>query len=157
MYKHVVIEEMKVEDFALGGDETRPNRLVARVFKSMSAYFDGDLSNVVAPDAAAEAWQFHARTYIQLITSAGRNEPDDRIGSIEVAFDKDLPLLPGLKVLIVPHTLWDTTKKAPWLQTLESRGVDIRPYLFTPGRHPEYYHSLLERVVRDLYQEWRLI
>jgi hypothetical protein len=154
MYKHVLMEEMQVADFSLQQDAVRPNKLIARVFKSPAAYFDGDLSQIPAPEEGSEAWQFHARAYLQLLLSPGRNEPDDRICSIEITMNKDVPLAENLKAIIVPHTLWGDGKKAPWLSTLSEANVTVRPYFFIPGRHPEHYHTLLECQVRDLYKEW---
>ena len=157
MYKHVLLDEMSVGDFSLEKDASRPNRLISRVFQSLNAYFDGNISMLPVPDEGAEPWEFHARAYLQLLTSPGRNEPDDRICSIEVTFGTEVPLLAHLKAIVVPHTLWDDDKKAPWLVTLASNHVEIRPYLFVPGRHPEHYHTMLERTVRDLYEEWGLL
>jgi hypothetical protein len=32
LYKHIMMDEMAIEDFSLERDETRPNRLIARIF-----------------------------------------------------------------------------------------------------------------------------
>jgi hypothetical protein len=157
LYKHILMEEMKVEDFSLERDEKRPNRLISRIFSSMRTYFDGDTTRIAAPDKGAEAWDFHARAYLQLLTSPGRNEPDDRICSIEVVFGQAVPLEGNLKAIVVPYTLWDDEQRAPWLRRLHAQGVKIAPYIFVPGRHPEHYHTLLESAVRDLYDDWGLL
>jgi hypothetical protein len=157
LYKHVFLDEMNVEDFSLEQNETRPNRIIAAVFSSMRNYFDGDTTKIVTPDAGAEAWEFHARAYLQLLTSPGRNEPDDRICSIEVVFGQPVALAGNLKAVVVPHTLWDAGRHAPWLDKLHAEGVAIAPYIFVPGRHPEHYHALLETAVRELYERWELL
>lgn len=157
LYKHVLLDEMQVEDFSLERDETRPNRIIASIFHSLQKYFEGDTSQISIINDEAEVWEFHARAYLDLLSSQGRNEPDDRIFSIEVAFDKLVVLAPYLKALIVPHTLWRAGKKAPWIYQLESMNVIIKPYVFTPGRHPEYYQTIVECAVRDLYREWGLL
>ena len=157
MYKHVMTDEMRLEDFSLELDSTRPNRIIASVFATKRAYFDGDTTQVVEPDKAAEPWEFHARAYLQLLASRGRNEPDDRICSIEVLFGAPVPLTGNLKAVVVPHTLWGTGRRAPWLMSLSNANVEILPYSFIPGRHPEHYHALLEMAVRDLYERWGLL
>lgn len=157
LYKHVMMEEMDIEDFSLERDDSRPNRIISAVFSSQHTYFDGDITKAVAPDKGAQAWDFHARAYLQLITSPGRNEPDDRICSIEVVFGAPVPLAGNLKGVVVPHTLWDGATRAPWLDALHSSGVEIAPYTFVPGRHPEHYHALLEVAVHTLYEKWGIL
>jgi hypothetical protein len=154
MYQHIVVDEMNVEDFSLEQDISRPNRIISKVFLSREAYFTGDKTNMVSPEEGAEPWEMHARSYLDLIASRGRNEPDDRIHTIEVVLGADVPLTGNLRAVIVPHTMWDDTKKAPWLEKLQDLGVEIAPYEFIPGRHPEHYHALLETKVRDLYRKW---
>lgn len=152
MYSHILTEDMAVEDFSLETDIIRPNKLVARVFSSMSAYFDADRNQIVPANEGAEAWEFHARAYIELISSAGRNEPDDRVCSIEIAIGESVPLRGNLQAVVVPHTLWAGDKKSPWLETLEQDGATIIPYPFYAGRPPEYYHCQLEAVVKEYYR-----
>jgi hypothetical protein len=144
-------------DFSLGSDPNRPNQLISTVFTTMKAYFDGDLTQILSPEEGAEPWEYHARAYLHLLKSPGRNEPDDRICSIEVILDQEVPLTGNLKAIVIPHTLWDNSKKAPWLEALHVNGVIVSPYSFVPGRHPEHYHSLLEAAVRDIYEQWNLL
>jgi hypothetical protein len=117
LYKKYMMPDMNVEDFSLEKDSTRPNRIISSVFSSMRAYFDGDITQVVDKNEVSEPWDFHVRAYLDLISSSGRNDPDDRICSIEVIFDKKIPLCGNIKAVIVPHTLWNSIreKKAPWL------------------------------------------
>jgi hypothetical protein len=145
---------MDLEDFSLERETSRANRIIATVFKSRTVYFDGDVSKIEDPDKVTEPWEFHARAYLDLMASRGRNEPDDRICSIEVIFGEAVPLKGNLLAVVVPHTLWEDNQGAPWLEKLQQEGVAIAPYLFVPGRHPEHYHALLESAVRDLYKSW---
>ena len=154
LYTHIMTEEMAIEDFCLERDPTRPNRIIAAVFSKLETYFEGDTTKMVAPDKGAEPWEFHARAYLHLLASTGRNEPDDRICSIEVSFTRDVSLHGTLRAIIVPHTLWRAPARTPWLETLSSSGVEISPYAFIPGRHPEHYHALMEVAVRELYAKW---
>jgi hypothetical protein len=157
MYKHMIMDEMKVEDFLLGTDERRPNKIIAAVFSEQRIYFDGDVTKMAKPDKYAAPWEFLAKSYLYLLASPGRNEPDDRICSIEIVFDKNIPLVNHLMAVVVPHTLWDGGVKAPWLDGLHKNNVEIEPYLFVPGRHPEHYHALLESQVRALYVKWGIL
>lgn len=145
-------DEMAVEDFSLEQDVSRPNKLVSCVFGSRRMYFEGQHLRGQDGIGAAAAWEFHARAYLSLIASRGRNEPDDRIWTIEVLLDTAVDLKGNLIAIIVPHTIWSDESHAPWLEELEGEGVAIAPYSFVPGRHPEYYHALLEAEVRLLYQ-----
>lgn len=153
LYSRILLDEMEVEDFSLGNDISRPNRLISAIFQARRTYFYGDTSRV-DPDTQAEAWEFHAKAYLDLLASPGRNEPDDRICSIEVIFGDPIPLDGNLRAVIVPHTLWDGDRRAPWLETLHRDGVIVSPYSFVPGRHPDYYQAHLEAAVRDLYESW---
>jgi hypothetical protein len=158
LYKHILVDEMTIKDFLLERDKRRPNQIISTVFGSRETYFDGDLSKIPDADAVTQPWEFHARAYLHLLTSPGRNEPDDRICSIEVIFGDKIPLAGGnLLAVVVPHTLWDNDAKAPWLQKLHDQGVTIAPYLFVPGKPPEHYHALLEAAVRTLYKGWGAI
>ena len=157
LYKHTNLDEMNISDFSIGGDPSRPNRIIAHVFGTAEAYFDGNVSEAASPETGAEPWEFLARAYLHLLKSTGRNEPDDRICSIEVTFDRDVSLAPDLKAVVIPHTLWSGDQQAPWLVGLKQNGVEIRPYYFAPGRHPEHYHAIIEMQVRDLYREWNVL
>ena len=151
LYKHVLDDQFRVDDFKSGGDVSRPNRLIQATFGSQEAYFEGDRTRVDI--SAAESHEMEARSYLELIASPGRNEPDDRICSIEVAFADPVPLAGALEAIVVPHTLWKCDSPSPLLQELSSSGVKVIPYDFIPGRHPEHYHTLLEAAVRRYYQE----
>ncbi len=154
MYQHILVEEMAVEDFSIEKDKLRPNKIISKVFGDRRTYFEGDISKIPEPDTLTEPWDFHARAYVHLLKSPGRNEPDDRICSIEVIFGQSVPLKGSLLAAIVPHTLWDGQYQAPWLQKLQAEGVTVAPYLFVPGRHPEHYHAQPEAAVRTLYERW---
>ena len=154
LYSHVMLEEMNVGDFSLGGNNDRPNRIISRIFGSRASYFDGDTSGVGQPSDYAPDWNFLAQAYVQLLASKGRNEPDDRVGSIEVAFADPVPIKDSLKAVIVPHSIWNDSDPAPWLTQLNSEGVEILPYKFSPGKAPEHYFTLIEFEVRSLLIDW---
>ena len=153
-YDHVLTGDMLLEDFNLVGDINRPNKLVARLFGTVSAYFDGDREKIAT--GIAQPWEHLPRAYIKLLTSPGRNEPDDRICSIEVAIHESVALRSNLRAVVVPHTMWNGDGHAPWLDDLAREGARIVPYDFVGGQPPEHYHTLLGLAVRDLYREWGL-
>jgi hypothetical protein len=152
------MDEMDAADFSLQGDPSRVNRLIARAFRSQDGYLYPGRSQIVDAEVGASPWEFHARAYLNLIRSGGRNEPDDRISTVEVSFDRDLPLVPGLKALVVPHTVWAPPSRAPWINRLvSSAGIDVATYTFLPGRAVDYYYALVEAEVRTLFRNWGLI
>ena len=155
-YKHVISEKMDIQDFSLEGDLTRPGKLIAATFKTLENYLWGDTGKVARAEDASDPGEFHARAYLGLLNSKGRNEPDDRVGALEVTF-RDAVSIADLKAIVVPHTLWSGAVKTPWLKLLADRGVAVRPYKFIPGRHPEYYHALMEHAVMDLYEAWGVL
>jgi len=151
LYKHVLIDEMELNDFSLGRQGERIEKIIDAVFPDRLEYFDGNRDAVANPDEAAEAWEMAARAYLKLIRSSGRNEPDDRICSIEVAFSDPVPFANNLLAAVVPHTHWKDGNGAPWLQALAEDNVAIIPYTFVPGRHPEYYQTMMEAQVKRYY------
>jgi hypothetical protein len=152
MYSHVVAEEMDANDFRLE-PASAANQLISAVFGSQRAYFDGDTRAVSAANPQVQPYQFHARAYLDLILSPGRNEPDDRVFTIEVVIGGPVPLSGSLQAIVLPHTLWPTGPKAPWLETLHNGSVSIIPYQFVPGRSSEHSHTLLEQAVRLIYEQ----
>jgi hypothetical protein len=152
LYKHVLDDELKVDDFQLGSDPARPNRLIAGTFGSQEAYFNGDRSAMADPAVAAAPYEMEARSFLELVSSPGRNEPDDRICSIEVVFADPVPISGELIGIVVPHTLWTSATPSPLLSQLSAAGVDVIPYDFIPNRHPEHYHTLLEAAVRNYFR-----
>ena len=121
-------------------------------FGSRLAYFQGNIYAIPDPTTITKSYEFHARSYLNLLTSPGRNEPDDRICSIEIILAEKVPLKGSLLAVIVPHTLWED--EAPWLKDLHNAGANIQTYVFVPGRHPEYYQAQLESAARELYEKW---
>lgn len=151
LFNHVLDADFNVDDFSLGTDHTRPNKLIDTVFPSVDSYLQGNRNYIAEPSVVAQPHEFEARAYLDLLRSPGRNEPDDRICSIEVTFGDLIPVPGQLIAIVAPHTLCDSAAQAPWLDDIRAMGIDILPYNFTPGRPPEHYHTLLEVVVHDYY------
>lgn len=142
---------MNTNDFQLRGIQA-VNQLIHSVFGSQGTYFDGDTRAVAAKPPHVKSHQFYAKAYLDLIISPGRNEPDDRLFTIEVIFGDLVPLSGSLLAIALPHTLWSENDRAPWIESLAEASIEIIPYDFVPGRPPEHYHTLLERAVKSFYE-----
>lgn len=152
MYKHAIMEEMRIDDFALDGDPDRIRKLISAVFGTREAYLEGRPVSASQRESLSGPSDFLASAYLSLVASDGRNEPDDRVGSIEVVFNEVVKTKGNLIALVVPHTIWEGADKAEWLLALKDSGVDIRTYSFAPGRGPDYYFALIEAEVRSIYK-----
>jgi hypothetical protein len=154
LYKHVFDDQLEISDFEISGDPQLPNALVHRIFGGAENYLVGNLSEVPSADDLCAPSEMEVRAYHELISSLGRNEPDDRVYSIEITFSDALLLSEHLKAVIVPHTFWTTEHPAEWLTGLHNDGVEIATYEFHPGRSADYYHAHLESQLRDLFRNW---
>lgn len=157
MYNHVIDEGFDIAAFEVGRDIERLMRLVSATFNSQQGYFDADKSDLIDVEKGSEAWELEARSYLSLLHSPGRNEPDDRICTIEVTFGDPVLLENDLKAVVVPHTFWTDTTQSPFIEPYHRAGVEILTYRFIPGRTPEYYQTHLEAEVLRKYQEWGVL
>jgi hypothetical protein len=146
LYNKIIDEGMSIDDFIVDPDFASVQRLIAATFPDQEAYFEADRSKIIEPDVGAKAWELQAKAYLTLLSSPGRNEPDDRICSIEVCYDQPISL-ERLEAVVAPHTFWNGRERSPQLQDLSDKGVSIETYKFVPGRHPEYYQTLVEQAV----------
>jgi hypothetical protein len=153
-YDYMLTKDMRLDDFNLVGDINRPNKLAACIFGTISAYFEADRSKI--PEGITQPWQHLPHAYVQLLKSSGRNEPDDRICSIEVAIHETVSLRSNLKAVIVPHTAWNEKTRATWLEDVAFQGAEIVPYRFVGGYPPEHCHTLVVDAVRNLYRDWQI-
>jgi hypothetical protein len=157
MYVHHLMEEMKIDDFAMLAKPDVANRLIKSVFAELNTYLAADRSRIRPADQISEPGDLHVRAYLELVGSMGRNEPDDRICTVEVILDKKIDLEKHLLALIVPHTLWNPKTKTDWLQSLAAGGATILTYESIPGRSPEYYQAQLEATLKNFYHSRGLI
>lgn len=157
MYSHVLDDEFNIEDFALSNDPDRLNKLVSAIFNDQAAYYHADRTKMSSVDEVTLPHEHAARAYIELLQSPGRNEPDDRICSIEVVFADPVTLAGNVLAIVVPHTIFDTRKANPLLAKFVESDIDILPYSFIPNRHPEYYQTLMESEILAYYKLKRFI
>src|SRR5690606_19090814 len=83
LYAHVLDQDFQIEDFSLEKDPKRINRLISAAFQDEAGYIDADKSKLRPIEEASEAWELEGRAYLTLLSSPGRNEPDDRVATIE--------------------------------------------------------------------------
>jgi hypothetical protein len=152
LYNNVLHEGFELESFSLGDDSSMPNRLIARVFADKSSYIRGDCSKIVDVSYISAPHEFEARAYLKLLSSPGRNEPDDRVSAIEVQIASQVDVKQNLLAISLPHTLCGLDDKPDWLAELEQERIHLLPYMFVPGRPPEHYHSILEQSVHSYYE-----
>jgi hypothetical protein len=157
LFNHVLDAGLQIADFALDPDPNAANRLISAAFPAQEAYFEADRSNLTSPEEGADPWELQGRSYLALLKAQGRNEPDDRICTIEATFAETISLKENLRALVVPHTFWSEKGRSPQLQAYADTGVEIGTYRFIPGRPPEHYHTLLEQSVRRLYEIWKYL
>jgi hypothetical protein len=153
LYTRHLEEEMNVEDFEIGNKYANANKLISVVFEDIHAYLSGNTSRIHDASTISTAFDSHVRAYLALLASHGRNEPDDRVCSIEAIVLKPISIGSVLHAIIFPHTVVEDVSRIPILQALAENGVKLRPYLFVPNRHPEHYHTLLEQEVIKLLDE----
>ena len=153
MYKHHFGDDLDKEDYSIKGDVELPNQLIQCLYGTLSKYFDGDARVVPARQDVAKTSEMSAGLYIDLVKSEGRNEPDDRVGSIEVLLSKNVELKNSLKCIILPDAFKKTDDDGDWLRTLRDLGCEIRYYAFVPGKGPEHYHAHLESELRKYFTD----
>ena len=144
------MDEMQVGDFSLERNPGRPNKLINSLYQSKASYFDGDVSKI--DDNLAAPRDFLARTYIDLVKSVGRNEPDDRVGTIEVVVGETVNLAGNLLAVVIPDILWNDKADDSWLGQLQQLNVEILPFRYLHGREPEHHHAMIEAEVRGYYE-----
>lgn len=152
LYSHVLDDDFRVEDFSLLADPKRINRLISATFIDEAGYIDADRSQLRSIDEATATWELEGRAFLTLLSSPGRNEPDDRVATIEVNFQDPVLLDDKLLGVVVPHSLWSGNSRAPILEELKRNGVEIGTYKFIPGRHPEFLQSQLEIATKELFK-----
>lgn len=157
MYKHHMGNELDLEDYAIGSDNELPNQLIQALYKNVGKYFDAD--NRVLPERTelAKASDMSAGVYLDLIKSVGRNEPDDRVGSIEVLLQEGVKLSEHLQCIILPDAFNVESDDGDWLENLRSMRCQVRFYKYVPGKGPEYYHCHLEAELRKFFIERKFI
>jgi hypothetical protein len=152
LFSHVVDDDFDVNDFSLSNEPERLNKLVKASFNNQNDYLRGDRTTVRSPSEAAQPHEHAARTYLELLKSPGRNEPDDRVCSLEIVFADPVRLEGDLLAIVAPHTVCESAESNPLLVDMIKAGVELVPYDFIPNRHPEHYHTLLELRVIDYYR-----
>ena len=154
MYKPYITDTISYEDFSMSANSKTLNKLISTVFQKKENYFEADKREIPHNDEISNPDDIFARIYLSLIRSQGRNEPDDRVCSVEVVFREPLFIDEYLTAVIIPDSYWNVNYKSDSIAPLNDTGVVVRPYSFIPGKSPDHYHALIESELRTLFKEW---
>jgi len=152
MYKHHLGDELNLKDYAIGDNVELPNQLIQTLYSGVDKYFDADSRVLPERLEITQPSDMSAGVYLDLVKSVGRNEPDDRVGSIEVLLSDSVKLADHLRCIILPDA-FDIEDDGDWLKKLRLMGCQIRFYKYVPGKDPEYYHCHLEAELRKFFIE----
>lgn len=153
LYKYALIDDMNMPDFSLESESARIQKLISKIYGSNEAYMSGDLSQAVIVKNGLNPDDFLPDAYLDLLCSAGKNGPDDRVGSIEVTFSDPVALKSHLLAIVVPDCFWSEKYKAAWILELADSGVTVSTFRYTNNKSPEHHHALLEQSVHKLYED----
>lgn len=153
MYKHHFGDELKLDDYSIGTDIELPNQLIQSLYKTVGNYFDADTRIVPPRTEVTRKSDMSAGLYLDLIKSEGRNEPDDRVGSIEVLLQDAVKVADHLRCIILPDAFDVESDDGEWLELIRAMGCQIRFYKYVPGKGPDYYHCHLETELRKFFIE----
>lgn len=154
LYAKTLQTDAVVENYEIIGSLDLQDRLIKAFFEKRENYIDGDASKVRQADQICSEDQCEVRDYHSLITAMGTNQPDDRMHTIEYCFDQPVSLNGRLKAVIAPDALWNLDNRSDFLSELVKSGVKIATYRFVPNRPVEWYQSLIEGSLRELFKEW---
>jgi hypothetical protein len=158
IYRGAHADGVYLEDFALSQDLDSTRRFIAWAFGSLNAYLDRKLKEEGQLSETYERWQFVPGQFIHIARQAapGQNEhPDGRAASIEVAYDKHLPLYGSVRCIIVPDAFLVNTKtknqNSILTEFLDKSGAAIKVYRWRPNDAPNWHMAEIERLCRE---EW---
>ena len=154
LYTRALGPGIPFEDFELTHNPRLADKLINGVWQSFEGYLDGDNRTVPSVEKLADVTEMAPRMYLELLKNRMRNEPDDRVGSIEIGVDSSINLKEVLMAVILPDAFdLDVVKESSWLGKLQATRVDIRFYHYVPGRGPEWYHAHVETELKNYFRE----
>jgi CRISPR/Cas system-associated protein endoribonuclease Cas2 len=156
IYTNAHADGVYLEDFALSQDFDSVRKFIAWAFGSLDAYLHRKLKDPEQLSELYQQWQFVPAQFIHIARQAapGHNEhPDGRAASIEVAYNKHLPLDGTVRCVIVPDAFLENTKTKehnPILaEFLVKSGASIKVYKWHPGNAPSWHMAEVERLCRE--------
>ncbi len=110
-YKDILGVKFTLSEFELGNRRITPPRMVGAFFDNNRNYYD---QNYLAKNDGIPLAGLTARAYTRLIKDQTVRSYDDRGSTIEIQFDKDVPLKPVLRAIVAPTAFFDdpSVKKA---------------------------------------------
>jgi hypothetical protein len=156
LYRDAHADGVYLEDFALSQDFDSARKFIAWAFGSLDRYLDRNLKGFEQLSATYDQWQFVPGQFIHIARQAapGQNEhPDGRAASIEVAYDKHLPLDGTIRCVIIPDAFLENsktkTKNSILMDFLAKTGADIKVYKWRPNDAPNWHMDEIERLCRE--------
>ena len=130
-----------MEDYALTPDLSAVRRMIKYAFGSYSSYLGGVLDPDL--DKRVPASEYVARAYLRIANLGGVRSglPDRRSSTIEVAYDKNVPLAGHAVLVVLPDALLQPcdpdTAGGELKQRLDALAVNYETYTWTPGLKPD--------------------
>jgi hypothetical protein len=156
LYRNAQTDGVYLEDFALAQDFDSVRRFITWAFGSLSGYLDRKLRDEAELSKTYQHWQFVPGRFVHIARQGapGQNEhPDGRASSVEVAYDKHVPLHSAVRCIIVPDAfLEDATTKTQnptLLEFARKYSVDIKVYQWRPNDAPNWHMSQVEKLCRE--------
>lgn len=144
LFRASMHRKMQRDDFALEPDFASPQRLINLFFGNNHNYYDNKpVTTVDLPPLAFEASSYHA-----LITDRQENVYDERISSIEIQIDEDIPLKDTIEAVVLPDAFF----VKDMAESLAAIGAEGIPYAFIDRLRPELYAATIYPIVRDYYR-----
>jgi hypothetical protein len=155
-YRGARADGVYLEDFALSQDLDSARRFISWAFGSLNSYLDRKLKDEAELSKTYEDWHFVAERFVHIARQAapGQNEhPDGRAASIEVAYDKHVPLDAAVRCVIVPDAFLESSRtknKNPVLtKFLRTSNASIKVYKWRPNDAPNWNMAEIERLCRE--------
>jgi hypothetical protein len=120
-------------------------------FGSKTAYFEGTLRADLGD--TLPFWRTVGRGWIDIasLAATGRDRPDARASSIEIAYDKSIDLKQGhVRLLIFPQQFIedDRGRNVEFIAELSKLGLTYKTYDWRPNETPDSFMDEITRIVR---------
>ena len=149
MYEAFLHANMKLDDFGLVPDVKTPGKLISKFFGSVTDYMNGRAVSGLNADAT----QFEAHSYLELVSAKGANSIDSRSSSIEVQLSNSVNISEAVMAIILPSTFLDGEVGG----RLKSLGIDMLPYKIIDRMRPSEYVSKMFELCDSYYTARDLI
>jgi len=156
LYSETADPTIYLEEYELSPDIVGALQHIAWAFGSKPAYFEGTVKADLAD--SLPHWRTVGRGWIDIagLASTGRDRPDARAASIEVAYAKSIDLKQRhVRLVIFPLQLIedDRGNNAEFLAQLNSLGLSYKTYNWRPNETPDSFMDEVTFIVRNHLEE----